>query len=829
MEIVRYNIKEGGISMKLKKLSTLLMAVFSAALIAMPLSARAAEAGAETAELIAADEPGEDMTAFEDGYSAGMTAVVQKDNTIKVSWSGKATENAQSYKLYQRLRDDSGWHEVYSGTDTSYIDKDFSNTIDKATYLNVYLLEKYSGAGTLTASYLTPASPMLFYIEAKGEQLLEYGFSGMLDVASVTYELRAAETETGVSAASPRSVSSTALLIRDRYDVGGGVTIGMVQASNNLLTLTSGKTYYGGVSAVYTKGGKSFASKPSNVCNDTYNVVESNKCTVFDITGLRYQKGNTAANIARLNRHVQYDLDQYQQTDYVHSVYNGPCNGCGYILFALPKGTGTNVASFEILKGVTGEDGQVIARISKNKTKKVFSINSPADYSDKECYAIYFNKLDKKKGYYYNIRPVGYDGVEGLTDVGFFYEPRPDRVVDVTTKTLSASKVGISWKHDDCVKKYEIYRSLKHTSEFAESDNIYDLNKYYIRLAAVSASSGIVNGYHSYNDTKVPDADGAYYYVIKPIITQAIASQEFYDILYCSAPVAGQASVSKAKVKALNVSSSKLGHITLSWKGLKNVYSYNIVRYRGSSEDDYFTYDIKGGQKKVQTYTDVVELGKTYYYTIRPASDSEEGKRTKSATITSNPSKISNLKAERRSSGRGAYVTWTGNEGDKSAASELRYKYLYQIQIDDGDWKEVSSSYYNDESDLKTGTERTYRVRAICKKGGKVQAYSDAISVKFKTTGEITLKDTNGNTISSISVQVGRRVEVRAYSASNANMTVNAVGGGGAIEYASQMTGSGSDRYLNIRIGGLTAGRNQELEVTSSDGASLKFTVYVTN
>ena len=57
----------------------------------------------------------------------------------------------------------------------------------------------------------------------------------------------------------------------------------------------------------------------------------------------------------------------------------------------------------------------------------------------------------------------------------------------------------------------------------------------------------------------------------------------------------------------------------------------------------------------------------------------------------------------------------------------------------------------------------------------------------------------------------------------------DAVGGGGAIEYASQMTGSGSDRYLNIRIGGLTAGRNQELEVTSSDGASRKFTVYVTN
>lgn len=547
---------------------------------------------------------------------------------------------------------------------------------------------------------------------------------------------------------------------------------------------------------------------------------------IFDIVGLKYEKNNPTGNITRLNRHVTYDFENFYATDYIHQHYGTVCGKAGYIIFALPKGYGDKVTSFDLYEStVEGSAGIKVAGFSKSNTKTVFKINSPSFFSDKDCYAVYFNKFNLKAIRYYSIRPIEAGGVQGDGGYSLCYEPSPDKVSDVSTTPVNASKVKITWSHDACVKKYEIYRSIKPVASFAADEDITDLTKYSL-IGSINGAAALKKGMHSFTDKKIPAADIPFYYIIKPIITTQLASEEYYDLLYCSDPIAGEASLSKAKVKALNVSCPSLGKFKLNWKGLKNVEQYTITRYKNGEFDDEFDYPVTKKTTAAQTYTDnddTIRLGVNYYYTIRPTSDSADGKKTKSAVISSVPSKVVGLKTEKKGNSRGAYLTWTDNAADRKAANRLGYDYRYQVKIDNGDWNNVKQSNYDDTSSLKAGTKRTYTVKAVCVLNNKVVSSSET-SINFKVSDTISFKNETGGEMSSDSmyVAVGKTAYYRAYSSSNSYMSVHRVDDNSYVDVSGSMSGD----YLIITLRGNRVGE-QDIEVTSEGGGKKTIKVKV--
>ena len=548
---------------------------------------------------------------------------------------------------------------------------------------------------------------------------------------------------------------------------------------------------------------------------------------IFDIAGLKYEKNNPAGNISRLNRHVTYDFENFYAADYIHQHYGSVCGKAGYIIFALPKGYGDKVTSFDLYEStVENSLGTKVAAFPVSNTKTVFKINSPSFFSDKDCYAVYFNKFNLKAIRYYSIRPIEAGGAQGDGGYSLAYEPSPDKVSDVSTTPVNAAKVKITWSHDACVKKYEIYRSNKYVADFTEDEDISDLTKYTL-IGSVNGDAALKKGLHSFVDKKIPVADKPFYYVIKPIITPQLAAEEYYDMLFCSDPIAGEASLSKAKVKALNVSCPSLGKFKLNWKGLKNVEQYTITRYKNGSYDDEFVFDITKKATAAQTYTDNDEdlrLGVNYYYTIRPTSDSADGKKTKSAVISSVPSKVVGLKTEKKGNSRGAYLTWTDNGTERKAATRLGYDYRYQVKIDNGDWNNVKQSNYDDTSSLKAGTKRTYTVKAVCVMGSKIVSSSEA-SISFKINDTISFKNETGGDMSSDSmyVAVGKTAYYRAYSSSNSSMSVHRADDNSYVDVSGSM--SGSD-YLRITLRGNRVGE-QYIEVTSDGGGKKQIKVKV--
>ena len=550
----------------------------------------------------------------------------------------------------------------------------------------------------------------------------------------------------------------------------------------------------------------------------------TNMYGIFDITGLKYEKNNPAGNLTRLNRHVTYDYESYSSADYIHQNYLSVCGKAGYILFSLPAGYGDKVASFELLESSTeGSSGTIVATFNKSNTKTVYKINSPSFFSDKDCYAVYYNKFNTKKPFYYTIRPRETGGAYGDSGYSYRYVPSPDMVSNVETTSVSASKVKITWPHDNCVNTYEVYRSLKHVQDFTEDENTSDLTKYE-RIGTVSGSAALKKGRHFFVDKKVPDADNSFYYIIKPIITPQLAQEEYYDILFCSDPVAGQASVSDAKVKALNVNRASLDKFKLSWKGLKNVKQYTITRFKNNEYDYEFVYDIVKKDKAVHTYTDSdFNLGVNYYYTIRPTSDSADGKKTKSAVVRSVPASVSGLKTDKRGNNRGAYVSWTDNSSERKAAENLGYEYRYEIKIDNGDWIRVKSNGYDDTSSLSAGSKRTYTVRAACIRGSKVVA-SDEATCTFKVSDSITLKNGDGSDMSSdtMYVAVKNTSYYRAYSSSGSNMSIKRADDNSNVEFSGYMR----DGYLYITLRGNRVGE-QRVEITSDGGGRKEVTIKV--
>ncbi len=551
----------------------------------------------------------------------------------------------------------------------------------------------------------------------------------------------------------------------------------------------------------------------------------SNAYGIFDIAGLKYDKNSPASNLTRLNRHVTYDLEYYIPTDYLHPHYATVCGKAGYILFALPAGYGDKVVSFQVLESLTEDStGVVVADLKKSNTKAVYKINSPSFFPDKDCYAVYFNKFNLKQIRYYSIRPIEAGGIQGDGGYSYAFYPSPDMVTGVETVTVNAAKVRIYWKHDACVKKYEIYRSLKHVTDFAEDEDKNDLTKYELR-GTISGTAPVKKGLHSYVD-KVPDADNAYYYIIRPIITPQLAQEDYYNILYCSDPVAGEASVSKAKVKSFKASVASLGKFKLTWKGLKNVSQYTITRYKNNVYDYEFEYDVTKKQTATQEYTDndtSIALGVNYHYTIRPTSDSADGKKTKSGVVRSVPTSISGLKADKRSNNRGAYVSWNDNGTERKAAERLDYEYRYQIKIDNGDWQTIRSSNYDDTSSLKAGTKRTYSVRVACVRGSKTVT-SDEVSCTFKISDSISIKNGDGSDMSSdtMYVAVNNTSYYRAYSSSGSDMSVHSVDGNSYADFS----GSMRDGYLYIYLRGNRVGE-QRIKITSDGGGSKEVKINV--
>ncbi len=826
------------------KLKGLLAAFLSATMLISPSAVGAATVTAADdaapvvtgeGEAAAAQLPETGLT-----YKDGLTEVkmkaevkpIEDKGRLTVSW--EAVPGAKSYKLYKHSKDTANWDLMadYKSPETTFDDPTFHGDYDTATVIDAFLLQAFSSedaSGDAIGNYVSVAAPYLFEIRT-GDSTSQalYEFSACIENPALTYNLYAATSSGAYTETAKDSIPSPGLVL-DEYTTEDGKTIKSVIAAYDepVPGFEENKTYYGQVTGTYTLGTQTFTSVPSNEVSFTVTQPQPlSKDTIYtyDIAGLLHTSDNTA-NLARLERYLKFD-GSATAADYTHPGTGMPGVEGGYVIFTVPNGLNQAYTGFD-LQAATEPEGSYtnvdhfdMNSVIKCSTELMTGFETWAVFSTK------FTSLMDGKLRYFQIVPVGGTQIKTSPCAGIIL---PDWVQDVTFNAINAKKGKLTWRHDDCVQNYEIYRSNNPAENYTEETK-YDLSGY-TKIGSVSAKKKTINQggikYHQFKDKKVPSADKYYYYVVRPVFSGSAYS----EIDLSSEPVEGKGDVSHSKVKSLKATANGLTSVKLEWKGLKNVSTYTI--YRGGEFLDEVSVP-KKKQTKPQTYEDkTVKPGKGYIYSIRPGNkEGEEGKSTKSNKVDCVPQPITNLKADYRTAGQGAHLSWNFNNTDKTSCENSKYTYTFQVRIDSGAWAEVNTNSWDDTSALNLGAARTYGVRVLIKNGGTDVCASAEVTTKYTSSGNLTVYIENKvDTISfpyQNTIKVGQKAVYYAYSDSQAAMNVVCTSGGGAVTLGQTAVKDKPGKSgLRIEFGGAAVG-TQVFELRTSDGAVRQFTINVT-
>lgn len=763
-----------------------------------------------------------------DGYTEiKMKAAVQKNNTIKIAWN--APKGAKKYKLYQRVAEgfytseSDAWYEIpsteYKGTAKSYTDKKFKESTETTKYLDVYKLIAYDKDGEEIGTYITAAAPLMFYVEnGVATDTFDFYFSEMMSESSISYALQtAAQNKEKTDTKNPNgfqdgwttTVASTDTYIVDKWPATKSSNISTVVGTyekQSGQTFTSGTTYYNRVRVVYKdpSTGVEYYSAPSNVISRKDG---PDKVMILDITGLKYEKGNTAANKKRANDYIAsygtmvngewVDGTPLSQDEFSHLTNTTTDAKNGYVFFWAKNES--NIKSYQLLRCNTalGTYKSVKTYSATQETADFWKVTLPEgsifEVEGYSVYCIHYTNFPPESTYYYAVRAVATNKAVGGYGVGLGNTTIMDQVQGTVILDATPSQLNVYWNHDDCVKQYWVYRSKNPASDYAETYidddgnetvadetklNPLDLNNYK-KLGTVKGTKTTTityedeegnkqtEVYNRYTDKKVPKLETEYLYIIKPVYNTKSAKKLDYNLELCSSPVAGETTAYGVKVKSLSVSSTALDKIKISWKGVKNIPNYDIYRIATDSSTSAKTYldsdgaitsawtkvtSVKKNSTGTITWTDSTSASdlvpcQYYFYGIIPTSENPDGSAgipTVSNRIRTVPKAVTSVKASFRATGQGARVTWSGNSSDSSAASRVGYTYSYQIKVGDASWRSAKSPY-DDTSALTSGSSRTYQVRAIVtNSNGVIQAASSAVSVKFTASSNINLYDSTG-------------------------------------------------------------------------------------
>jgi len=799
-------------------------------------------------------------TDIHDGYSEiNMKAYVDRNSQLmKISWAPKSD---LKFKTYELLRmNESGDFELIpewkdSKGNTKLSKKNFAykynknaakdkDGIERAAKPAIFLLKCYDADGKMT-EYLTVAAPSLLYVEPSyKENTMEYCFSELYSTVGLSYKLELAEKKkekTGEDAEGKRGFAETEkyaaeIFSEDAYDIENylvkkGISVNAIVGDfngNDSLKLKIGTQYFCRVKTKYYYKGKEFSSAPSNVLSRKAGPTKS---FVFDVNGVRYEKPAGAnkstieqQNAERMRRHISAWIeDQTVSADiYTHMNNQGPDAKSGYVVFLTEKNKDNSIKGFELLRSETQ-----YGTYKKIKAYNLDAQGNPAKnsglakfngtYALLEHYDIYymwFNNFPPEKNFYYAVRAVSRTGgAQGGFGDGYECRAELDKVSKLYALDGKINKINLYWKHDDCVKKYKIFRRDKlvgNSEEFNPTDGSWkpialvnggksgtlkesdkNLTKGEKKDLYEATSGNLVGDYNKFIDKRDVRTGHVYDYAIVPIYDVKNKDSK-YNIDKVSDIVPGVATLEGVKIKNFKASNGGVHKINTSWsKIIKDQdIEYMVIRTTeppANPEDagDWLRLWLnKNGElydktipigdprplvyiTKERTFKDErAKVGQTYYYAIFAGDFPDKPTQETVASLSdvvyksakSMPLAAANIQISEGGNIRnGANITFTKNPADKDEWSNITYVLEGNVN---GVWKEIVSSTNDkgtvgawDGNELRRGVERKYRVIAYYdgyKSGARESGvYSKPNKVEW-----------NGNT----NIMVGEETKISVYA-----------------------------------------------------------------
>ncbi|MCI7086758.1 MAG: fibronectin type III domain-containing protein [Lachnobacterium sp.] len=167
---------------------------------------------------------------------------------------------------------------------------------------------------------------------------------------------------------------------------------------------------------------------------------------------------------------------------------------------------------------------------------------------------------------------------------------KPDKVAELSARTLGASEIELTWKKSSHVTGYQIYRLDGQTGK-------------YVKIATVEESMPV-----SYTDCKLSAAT-EYSYKVR-------AYKNFEGTSYYGSFSNVKSQVTKPdKVQRLKAS-TKASAVTLKWAASENVTGYQIYRLNTKTKK-YEKIATINGADKITYKNKSLKKGKTYRYKIR--------------------------------------------------------------------------------------------------------------------------------------------------------------------------------------------------------------------
>lgn len=767
----------------------------------------------------------------------------------------------KKYKL-SRITEDSAaaggikYDLILDGTKKSVVVKD---KIDST--VQTYLLECFDKNNNSLAKYVTATAPYLLNVQpGYSDKILDFTFTRLandenytinLDVATANKAYDAAKAPGGFHDEWSTQTYGSNIRSIESYFVKKNVTptAGMLTYYNAEPQLQTGKTYFARMRVTTNVGGVEISSVPSNVVKVK---VGPEKLLILTSAGVEYNVKTPAQNQANAEKFLNdYYMESVEEIDselFVHETNTEVCFKSGMIFFLGADNEG-NIKSYDLYRSEHPYGGyKKVKSYALDKADKVGLIKCKLnDSSTSNIYALEYNNFTPEKEYYYSVCAVSKtaSSVGGLGD-GELIKPEQDTVQGLFTQDMDLHKITLGWQHDDCVKQYWLYRSDEKLDTLKQK---VDFQRDNTPLAKISASKyDKTTGYVFYTDSKKLVPDTSYYYYVRPVYDTSKASKKTaeaaeYNTAYCSEVVEGVCSALYVKVGGLKASSYASEQMSVSFNKVEDLTKYRIWRaefsnnvktipesyipklfdfvegqetmsftelekkLRGKTDDEWNNYIAKYGWTKVADISSTgkssfidnnnVNVGKYYVYMIQGATaDSASVNFSYTGAVQNKPLAVTNAKAELRGSGSNLYinVSWSLDSKERSVSG-----LAYQISIDGGSYRDVSSNSYQDYN-VSRGTEKTYRIRV---RHTASDTYSSAVEVKYSLPKNIEVSKSGDGTFS------GNTLKLK-------------VGESATISYRAVLEGGKTSQYNNVSRTETPAG-TKTIEVTGTSSNS--FTV----
>ena len=849
-----------------------------------------------------ADAPGGDKIVPEtpidwvDGLTGiQMKAGVTKNMQIKISWAPNGKDETQKtfkkYELYELIEDSTdpdavhGYKKVQrwpldksknpggkstskSATLTPAMNGD--NILDSSL---LYLLECYDKDDKHVGSFVTPVAPYLLEIQtgyeftctqSKDSEVMSY----RLQMAKVNKENGGKVTE---GFRNDWSTDYTCKRFGDVYTIGDypiskKISTKAVQLpyTNDEPQIPVSKAGYARVSSVVHIDGSTFVSAPSNVLSCKKG---ADPCYIIGFAGIRYDVNDAKKNQNKENKYRaqihwkringedpgDFDWD----TTYIHGTKDdqntGTCAKSGMVFF-WGRPDESDIKAYELLRS-----DQPNGTYKKLKT---YALNAPdllEVYRDEESnwpvYAMQYTSFPPEAEYWYAIRAVSKTGnTPGARGEGEKNKTEVDSVRDFMSMEGDPESIYLNWRHDDCVKQYNLYRADKSWGNIEELDvtNI----KPYKKISGGSYKkynyAGGVYLYHEFTDKgKNVETDKEYYYFVRPIYDTKKANDPKYNKV-SSGEIKIKATAKYAEVKNFKGENNGIKDVQFTFNQTKRLTQYRLFRLKVDAAETSLRNDWKpdiwdeykpgeetgeqfeeridawgldqwkefmgraqyGGWEYVdtvygdgkstgkKTYDDrTVEVGDYYYYLIQGATDKTGSwKLAYSGQIQNLPMPVTNLKGEYGGSGNKIKLTWGKDKKDQPYWDKI----YYEVSLDNGgSWEEVHGDTKYVDSTLKRGDERKYQVRVVFSDGGKT--FRSKVSTKTCSLPVRIEVDGGGEYYVGDSVDIrGKAVKSDGHEASIHNISYSSMDGvlkGSDGHYTADHAG---DAWVTLRCAGIS-------------------------